>query len=617
MEREKCQNVFQQIRRREYGIKQGPRSKFEILKTLLLYENYVYKDVWRVYSSKHIKTEGGRIFLENYKECYGGYGKGNKPVHLYTLQTPQDQKIETALEAAIQPETLSLPHHGERPSFLCIVGKSWLMRYDLLTGRLLEEVYLSPKSYCSFKDLSWNEPGKSIVVKSTHNVAGGIRPAESGQSNIVSVSALFEVFPLKFIGMFEITRSVFGKDTVDAMASSGFLTTMHRSGMVKLHSLEYIIKKYKQFEADLYTLTPDLGYVCGKQPNGLPLNIVIKEEPPVLFQIRCYQNSLEVGGCPWHFIYTPPNKRGSFQVKSLSSEQLVKNGTLDSKTIGLDEDRALFCADESGRILHIDSTSVSMYQLDKADSSHSELKKCFTIDLGQEGQVPPTGTVTTTASGRHVRRISLGSMLQMDAELPNLYIHNVDYENELNLLWTSVDYSVSEDKVESYLRFHDIASGKTLKKIELKQPFEESMHEENNLYVDLDTIVQTVRSYNSEFACVVYRLQSTEGEQSQETDSVAHTRSPVERPSTRRSRRSGRSRQNLDGEIDEERTLSDTQNVSERTGNRRRSSRQDSDEEWSVVNSSSETQRSRRQARRGVSERPSSNRRQRGRRRLR
>lgn len=47
------------------------------------------------------------------------------------------------------------------------------------------------------------------------------------------------------------------------------------------------------------------------------------EEPPVLFQIRCYQNSLEVGGCPWHFIYTPPNKRGSFQVKSLSSEQLV------------------------------------------------------------------------------------------------------------------------------------------------------------------------------------------------------------------------------------------------------------------------------------------------------
>lgn len=40
---------------------------------------------------------------------------------------------------------------------------------------------------------------------------------------------------------------VFGKDTVDAMASSGFLTTMHQSGMVKLHSLEYIIKKVGTF----------------------------------------------------------------------------------------------------------------------------------------------------------------------------------------------------------------------------------------------------------------------------------------------------------------------------------------------------------------------------------
>lgn len=47
MEREKCQNVFQQIRRREYGIKQGPRSKFEILKTLLLYVSTVIFSYFR------------------------------------------------------------------------------------------------------------------------------------------------------------------------------------------------------------------------------------------------------------------------------------------------------------------------------------------------------------------------------------------------------------------------------------------------------------------------------------------------------------------------------------------------------------------------------------------
>ena len=36
----------------------------------------------------------------------------------------------------------------------------------------------------------------------------------------------------------------------------------------------------------------------------------------------------------------------------------VKNGILESKAMGLEEDKALFCADESGRILHIDSSSV-------------------------------------------------------------------------------------------------------------------------------------------------------------------------------------------------------------------------------------------------------------------
>lgn len=51
----------------------------------------------------------------------------------------------------------------------------------------------------------------------------------------------------------------------------------------------------------------------------------------------------------------------------------------------------------------------------------------------------------------------------------------MDYENELNLLWTNVDYSILEDKMESYVRFHDISSGETVKKIKLEQPFEELM----------------------------------------------------------------------------------------------------------------------------------------------
>ncbi|XP_055997457.1 DDB1- and CUL4-associated factor 17-like isoform X2 [Ostrea edulis] len=424
---EKSLNAYQQIKRREYGIRQSSRSKFNILKRLLLDENYVYKDVWTKYSNKDIRTEGGRLYFENYTKCYGGYGKGNKPVYLHSISTPQDQKIETALEASIQPETLSLPCKGERPSFYCIVGKCWLMRYDLFSGNLLEEVYLSPRSHCQFKDLSWNEPGCSIVVKSTHKLSGCVRLVESGHPTVVKVLALFDVFPLKFTGMFEITKTVFGKDTVDAMASCGFLTTMHTSGLVKLHSMEYVLQEYMQYEAELYTELPDQNEICGNQPFGLPLNIIIKEEPPVLFQVHCHQSSLEVGGYPWHYMYTPKRKDGSFHVKSLSSGQLADNGILHSKTLGMEEDRAMFCTDESGRILHIDSNSVSVYRIQEKNVTECMIEKCFTIDLKKEEQGRPIPYDNYSSSGRHIRSIAFGSMLLMDFELPNMCIHNVDY----------------------------------------------------------------------------------------------------------------------------------------------------------------------------------------------
>jgi hypothetical protein len=59
----------------------------------------------------------------------------------------------------------------------------------------------------------------------------------------------------------------------------------------------------------------------------------------------------------------------------------------------------------------------------------------------------------------------------------------VDYENELNLLWTSAEYSISEEATESYLRFHDNNTGKNVKDILLKQPFNESLVNSAFLYL--------------------------------------------------------------------------------------------------------------------------------------
>lgn len=47
--------------------------------------------------------------------------------------------------------------------------------------------------------------------------------------------------------------------------------------------------------------------------------------PPVLFEVLCSNNSVQIGGYPWHFIYTPPqkNQKETHHVCSLKDCTLV------------------------------------------------------------------------------------------------------------------------------------------------------------------------------------------------------------------------------------------------------------------------------------------------------
>ena len=124
-------------------------------------------------------------------------------------------------------------------------------------------------------------------------------------------------------------------------------------------------------------------------------------------------------------------------------------------------------------------------------------------------------------------------------------------------------------------------------------------HEESDLQVDLDTLVQTVRSFNSEFACIVYRLQSKEEEKHLQTDYDGQTVGQVRSANKRNSRQSSSSRSRRTQEPsnggNEELIVSNNNSclhqsrrrvsgsTNELTTNvRRRNSRQDSDEEWTL-----------------------------------
>lgn len=47
--------------------------------------------------------------------------------------------------------------------------------------------------------------------------------------------------------------------------------------------------------------------------------------PPVLFKVSCAENSVQIGGNPWHYIYTPPRKKdeGTYHICSLKDGTMV------------------------------------------------------------------------------------------------------------------------------------------------------------------------------------------------------------------------------------------------------------------------------------------------------
>ncbi|KAK3104864.1 hypothetical protein FSP39_011934 [Pinctada imbricata] len=244
------------------------------------------------------------------------------------------------------------------------------------------------------------------------------------------------------------------------------------------------------------------------------------DQPPVLFEVKCDQHSVEVGGFPWHYLCSPQGKQGTFHVRSLTNNVLAEHGNLRMDTLNYEPDRACFFGDESGRILHIGPTELSF----------SNVHQYIVILILQETSQP-----LYTSSGRRIQR-SVSQDELMDC--PNFTIYNVDYEDELDVLWTSAVYH-NDNGPAGIVGFHDNLTGKLLKEIEIEEPFDEMY--EHRIIVDLDTIIQVVKSGQGKFVCIFYRLQGNVKEDSEKSDTKCDS-SEGSRRGQRSRRRSSRSR---------------------------------------------------------------------------
>ncbi|XP_057292548.1 uncharacterized protein LOC130621257 [Hydractinia symbiolongicarpus] len=184
--------------------------------------------------------------------------------------------------------------------------------------------------------------------------------------DIVFFIGIFLVAPLRFVGIIAVTETMFGKLT-DAYVTCGLLVLSLNSSF-RFYDLDKVIKAYcvRDFAIgeclnttdtlDIFSI-PNVKGEIGVPPCGLPVNIKVSAVPTPCYKIDGGKwknlNGLSFGGYPWTCLINK-SKSTSFFVRDVSSGKKIASwwGGSDNEA-SIDDRRAFFHADNSGRILTV------------------------------------------------------------------------------------------------------------------------------------------------------------------------------------------------------------------------------------------------------------------------
>ncbi|XP_043085511.1 DDB1- and CUL4-associated factor 17 isoform X2 [Puntigrus tetrazona] len=435
-------------------------TNLKILRNIILQDGAEFTKVWSKTSKSLISYESGRIYFDNYRCCYSSLLP--EPKQLYELpKAPKTEKIEDALLCQC-PLDRVLPNASDQKSCLLVLtAQNWLCRLSADTGETLERVYLS--SHFKFRSLDWDSSQETFYVKSVQSKQTTLERQAGVDNSILMRVAVFQVFPLELVGMLEIN------------------------------------KKFRKEELALGQRC-ELKGIVGEAPYGIPVNIHIHECPPVLFEMSYFENGVQIGGHPWHYIYTPNHKRhrGTHHICSITDGALAKNGVQDMKCDSLEADWIFFHPGDSGRVVHAGPSTINVLRImaeSECDYKY-EIVTDFSITAARDNRAPQ---VIVTSSGRAVKR----RFQLLDDDPAQETFRMVKYEDELDLL-AVVAITHTEDEGQAHLQLHDNKTGVLLKRVPLKEPWDVTYSHE--VYFDRDTIIHTVQEKNNSFCCHVYKM---------------------------------------------------------------------------------------------------------------
>ncbi|XP_034041894.1 DDB1- and CUL4-associated factor 17 isoform X1 [Thalassophryne amazonica] len=500
--RRKCSgNAAQVLTRRSRGSAGSLiRQNMKLLRGILLQDNRHFIKVWSKTSKSAISYENGKIYFESYQRCYSCVH--SEPRLLYKL--PKRSKLEKFEDALLCQSPLNkvlASPSDHKSSLLALTANNWLYRLSAETGEELERVYLFSNN--KFRYLSWDVCQETFYVKSVKKKEIPLaQQAGISQSTLMHL-AVFHIFPLQIVGIMEISKKVFGNCVTDVVLSQGVLAISHSTKSVKMYSFEYIVENYMTEKLTLGNKSTLHGdRTVGEAPFGIPVNINITDCPPVLFEVSCADNGVQIGGYPWHYIFTPPHKnhKGTHHICSLKDGITATNGVRNMNCCSLEMDGISFHPDDSGRIMHVGPQTINVLKILSERNSGLPSKVVEDFSMATHRQNNLTSQVTVTSSGRIVKR----RFHQLDDDPDQETFRTVEYEDELDLLAVVVTDS-DEGEGRARIQLHDNQSGNLLRTVDLVEPWDETYRHE--LFFDKETIVH-IEQQNTNFCCHVHKLHS-------------------------------------------------------------------------------------------------------------
>lgn len=415
--------------------------------------------VWKKETTRPVMFEDKKLYFEDSSQCYYVWGKNGTPSILYSIEndvTRYEDCIVYAAKVSVVPQ----PRDDFANCFLGLTKTNHVVRRDNLTGRLLNDIIIGPEF--RFSQLNWQVNGVDVILQSVYSQKNGVE-----NKTVLQAMLLFSIQPFKLKCLFELKKSVVGKDFSMGNASENILILGGPGGRIVMYSLPDLIKMNRRLcECSLGQDCERSHGAIGCCSNGIPLTHDIQNMPPILFQLKCFDSELFFGGFPFHYIFTPIHKNGTFKIVDVASGH--ESAEIDLTNDTIHPDKCFFHYDESGRIIYESAHAVHVYTFrgDGRDSRPGPMKLQFTMTAGSGLlEIEETRSQEGPSAAKRPRRSCSRRLSTRDSvSLFDRTVFVLDYENELELLSIlATDFESDEGLVLMY----DNITGKLLRKVSL------------------------------------------------------------------------------------------------------------------------------------------------------